>query len=83
MNWFSGLVIFIISWWLILLALLPVGVRGQHEDYTPTDGTDPGAPQESMMKKKAIWTTIGATIVTILAFIVGASGLIQPPDVQW
>ncbi|MAP94527.1 MAG: hypothetical protein CMK07_06200 [Ponticaulis sp.] len=83
MNWFSAIVVFVISWWMILLALLPIGVRGQHEDYTPTDGTDPGAPQVTGLKKKAIWTTCGAIAVTLIAYVVANSGLIQPPEVNW
>lgn len=83
MNWFTVGVVFIISWWLILLALLPVGVRGQHEDYKPTDGTDPGAPQEANLKKKMVWTTCGAIAVTLVGYIISISGIIQHPDVQW
>ncbi|MAK61985.1 MAG: hypothetical protein CMK09_13510 [Ponticaulis sp.] len=83
MNWFTAGVVFIIAWWLILLALLPVGVRGQHEDYTPLDGTDPGAPQETGLKKKMIWTTCGAAAVTLVGYVIAISGIIQPPQIQW
>ena len=77
------MVVFVVSWWMVLLAVLPVGVRSQHEDYDPTDGTDPGAPQNAELKKKAIWATIGATGITIVVFLIAISGLVQPPDVQW
>lgn len=85
MTVFTSIVVFVIAWWLILLALLPIGVRGQHEsaDFTGEDGTEPGAPQEAGLKKKFIWATIGATLVTLLAIIIALSGFIQPPDVQW
>ena len=83
MNWFSAIVVFIISWWLILLAILPIGVRGQHEDGAPTDGTDPGAPQEARFARKALWASYGALGVTGIAFLIGLSGIIQPPEVHW
>lgn len=83
MNWFSAIVVFIISWWLILLAILPIGVRGQHEDGPPKDGTEPGAPVEARFAKKALWALYGAIGVTVIAYIIGISGIIQRPDVHW
>lgn len=83
MSIFSGSVIFFISWWLVLLAVLPVGVRSQYEDGAPGDGTEPAAPVHHMLPKKALWATIGAAIVTLIAFLIGISGIIQRPDVPW
>ena len=85
MTIFTSIVVFVIAWWLILLALLPIGVRGQHEsaDFTGEDGTEPGAPQDAGLKKKFLWATIGATLVTILGVIIAVTGLIQPPEVHW
>jgi predicted secreted protein len=83
MTWFSATVIFIISWWMVFLAALPIGVRGQHEDGVPEDGTEPGAPVHHMLPKKAFWATIGAVVVTFIAFLIGLSGLIRYPEVPW
>ncbi len=83
MNWFSALVVFFIAWWMVFLASLPIGVRGQFEDGEVEDGTEPGAPSDPMLLKKAIWATTGAVVVTIIAFIIAASGIIQRPDVPW
>lgn len=83
MAWFSAIVVFVISWWMILLALLPVGVKGQHEAGDPQDGTEPGAPQDPMLKKKFFWATCGALVVTLLAFLISLTGIIHAPDVQW
>ena len=42
----TALAIFFLIWWVVLFAVLPWGVRGQHEgdggEIVP--GTDPGAP---------------------------------------
>lgn len=85
MTIFTSIVVFVIAWWLILLALLPIGVRGQHEsaEFTGEDGTEPGAPQDPGLKKKFIWATMGAAGVTLLGILIALSGIIQPPEVHW
>ncbi|MDF1681540.1 DUF1467 family protein [Ponticaulis sp.] len=83
MGIFSGSVVFLISWWMVFLAVLPIGVRGQHEDYVPDDGTEPGAPQAANLWKKAIWATIGAAVVTLIGFIIAISGILPEPDRIW
>ena len=70
MNLVGGIVILIISWWICLLAVLPIGVRGQFEDGEVEDGTEEGAPVSPMLTKKAIWATIGAAVCTLLAWVV-------------
>ena len=77
MNLVGGVVIFLISWWICLFAVLPIGVRGQFEDGEIEEGTEEGAPAEHMMAKKAIWATIGAAICTLIA------GLIVIPLLQY
>ena len=67
MNLVGGIVSFLISWWICLLAVLPIGVRGQFEDGEVADGTEEGAPVRPMMLKKVAWATIGAVVCTILA----------------
>ena len=57
------LVIFVISWWLILFLVLPVGISKQKN---VKFGNDPGAPNEPMLKKKFLITTIIALILTLI-----------------
>lgn len=83
MTLFSGSIVFFISWWLVLLAVLPVGVRSQFEEGAPEDGTEPGAPVDHMLPKKALWATIGAAVVTFIGYLIGISGIIQPPEPPW
>jgi len=62
-------VVFFISWWICLLAVLPIGVQGQFEDGGEVvEGSEEGAPKEPMIRKKLIWATIGAVGVTALAY---------------
>ena len=76
MNLVGGIVVFLISWWVCLFVVLPIGVRGQFEDGDIVEGTEEGAPAEPMMRKKLVWATIGAAGCTVLA------GLIVIPLLQ-
>ena len=61
------LVIFVISWWLILFLVLPVGINKQKN---VKFGNDPGAPNEPMLKKKFLITTIIALILTLIIIFI-------------
>lgn len=66
----GAVVVFVISWWLSLFCVLPIGVRGQYEDGDIPEGTEEGAPAEPMLKKKALWATYGAIALTIIAHFI-------------
>lgn len=61
MNIASFVVVFIISFWLTLFMVLPLGVR---RDDDPETGNDPGAPKKHMIGKKMLWSACSATILT-------------------
>lgn len=63
MSLFSGIAIYFIIWWLVLFAVLPIGVRSQHEDGEITLGTDHGAPVRPMLIRKALITSLIAAII--------------------
>lgn len=62
----GAIVIFVIVWWLCFFAVLPIGVRGQFEQGGAVEGTEEGAPVNPMLKKKAIWASLGAVTITAL-----------------
>ena len=64
----GAIALYFIVWWLTLFAMLPIGVRSQHEDGNVTAGTDPGAPKMPMMAKKVLWTTLAAVPVTAVIY---------------
>jgi len=67
----GGIVVFVITWWLSFFCVLPIGVQGQFEDGGEViEGTEEGAPKEPMLKKKAIWATIGAVVLTLIAHFI-------------
>ena len=55
-----GIFVYLIIWWAVLFAVLPLGVKRQEN---PEPGTDPGAPEKPMLLKKALITTVISGIV--------------------
>ncbi len=64
MNWFSGIVVFIIIWWLVFFMSLPLGVRSQREEgIALEDGNDPGAPARPHLGLKVLASSIIAAVL--------------------
>lgn len=72
--------IYFITWWVLLFAVLPWGVRSQAEQGEVDPGTDPGAPVRPHLLRKAIVTSIIAVFVTAGLIWLGTSGVIRLED---
>jgi predicted secreted protein len=72
----GALSLYFVIWWTALFAVLPFGIRSQHEDGPVTPGTDPGAPALPRLREKAVWTTLlaGAVLVAT-ALLLPLTGL--------
>ncbi|MEX1250985.1 MAG: DUF1467 family protein [Hyphomonas sp.] len=70
MSWAGVIIVFVLAWWISFFAVLPIGVKGQWEDDSTVPGTEEAAPKNPMLAKKAIWASIGAVIVTVLAALI-------------
>ena len=68
--------IYFLIWWVTLFAVLPWGVRNQEESGEVTPGTDPGAPATHRLWRKLGWTTVVATAIFGLLYVVYVRGLI-------
>lgn len=55
--------LFVTIWFVVLFAILPFGVRSQHETGDYVAGTDPGAPVQPRLLAKALWTTLVSLVV--------------------
>ena len=62
MNWFTGVAVYFIIWWLTLFLVLPIGVRTQDEEGDIVPGTDPGAPARSRFAIKLAANTVVAGV---------------------
>lgn len=63
MDWFTGIATFLTIWWVVLFAILPIGVRSQLEAGEVAPGSEPGAPAAPMLRKKLVWTTGAAALL--------------------
>jgi predicted secreted protein len=64
-----AIAIYLSIWWTVLFAVLPFGVRSQHESETErTPGTDPGAPIAPRLLSKALWTTLISAVVFVFVY---------------
>ena len=66
MNWFTGLVLYLLIWWLALFAVLPIGT---HAVQQPDDTSGwRGAPERPRLWMKVGLTTLIACVIWLAAF---------------
>jgi predicted secreted protein len=58
----TGIMVYLVIWWTILFAVLPLGVSRVKD---PGKGQDRGAPERPEILRKAIITTIVAAVLWI------------------
>lgn len=65
MNWFTGLILYVLVWWVTLFAVLPLWV-------VPTEpgeiGHAAGAPKHPRLMRKAVVTSAIAGVIWILIY---------------
>jgi predicted secreted protein len=65
----TAIAIYFVVWWIVLFAILPLGVRNAHEaGETILEGNEPGAPVEHQMGKKALITTMVSAVVFAMIY---------------
>lgn len=58
-----ALAIYFVTWWIVLFAVLPFGVRSQEETGEVVKGSEPGAPVAPRLALKALATTLISAIL--------------------
>jgi predicted secreted protein len=66
----SLIALYFIIWWLTLFAVLPFGIRSQHETGETVPGSDPGAPTSVRIARIAAINSVVALAVLALVWIV-------------
>ncbi|MDE2579762.1 MAG: DUF1467 family protein [Hyphomicrobiales bacterium] len=62
----TAIAVYVTIWWVTLFAVLPFGVKSQHEDAEGRlQGTDPGAPVAPLLLKKALATTVISAVIFV------------------
>ncbi len=78
MNPVEVVIIFILIWWCVFFAVLPMGVKGRWESNSDgVAGADPGAPADAGLKRKAILATGIAALLTAVTAAIILSGVIR------
>jgi len=76
----TAIALFFLIWWVTLFAVLPFGIRSQHEagpDAGPiAPGTDPGAPTGFSLGRKLLWTTLVAGVIYAACYVVYVEHLV-------
>ena len=72
----AALAIYFILWWTVLFAVLPFGIKSQHEQGEFDAGTDPGAPVRPRLLRKAIATTLISAAIYAAGYAAWSSGLV-------
>ena len=76
MNWFTGCVLYVLIWWVVLFAVLPWGIRSQQEGGEIVPGTDPGAPAIPRLLRKLVWTTGVSAVIFAVCYVVYVNRLV-------
>jgi predicted secreted protein len=77
MSTTTAIAIFFLIWWVVLFAVLPWGIRSQHEGGEVTPGTDPGAPTVPKLGRKLVWTTVVASAIFAACYVVYTDRLVS------
>lgn len=59
----SAIAIYFVIWWTTLFAVLPFGIRSQHEAGEVSPGSDPGAPAVTRIARIVVVNSLVAGVV--------------------
>ncbi len=79
MQFVSGIVVFMIIWWVVIFCVLPFGVARTYneEDHEEEGYVAPGSPPVLNMKKKLVITTLISAILWIIVYFIIDAGIID------
>jgi predicted secreted protein len=74
MGWFTGVMVYVVIWWMVIFCVLPLGVTPANESHL---GHDAGAPANPRMGFKVLVTTGIATVLFAIVYFIIHSDLIS------
>jgi len=72
-----AIALFFTIWWLVIFAVLPFGIRSQHEAGEIVPGTDPGAPVTTRLGRVAMITTAISLAIWLPLYLALSRGWID------
>ncbi|MGR3717998.1 MAG: DUF1467 family protein [Thermohalobaculum sp.] len=79
----SAIVLFCVIWALVFYMINPLWQTSQSEDGEVVPGTPASAPVDPMIRKKAIITTVIATVLFVLAYSTIEFGWLTLDDISF
>ncbi len=79
----SAIVLFCVIWALVFYMINPLWQTSQSEDGEVVPGTPASAPVDPMIRKKAIVTTVIATVLFVLAYSTIEFGWLTLDDISF
>ena len=67
MSLTGSLIIYVLIWWIVFFALLPIDVNGEKKQNII--GIDAGAPENPKIIKKFVYSTLITSIIFIIIFL--------------
>ncbi|MGB2930859.1 MAG: DUF1467 family protein [Methyloceanibacter sp.] len=65
-----ALAIYLVIWWIVLFAMLPIGVRTQAEEGDIAPGTPESAPHRPRMLPKILATTVVSSVIFAVVYAI-------------
>ena len=78
----AALILFSVTWFMVLFCVLPVRFESQGDRGKITPGTPASAPEDAMIGKKAKITTAIATVIFALLYGIITSGGVTVADMD-
>ena len=78
-----ALATYFIIWWIVLFAILPIGVRTQDEEGEVSPGTTESAPRYPNLLPKMVATTLVSTIVFAGVYAIVVHHVIDTDDIPF
>ncbi len=72
MSWATGVMVYIVLWWTVLFAVLPLGVRRVEK---PGAGEEHGAPERPELRRKAVITSVVAAVLWLGFYVLHRADL--------
>ena len=73
----TGVVVYLIVWWMVFFTVLPLQVRGQFEDGAVVPGSEPGAPSDPRLWYKFRLASVVAAGLWLIYFVLFEFGLVS------
>ena len=65
-----ALAIYVVIWWIVLFAILPIGIRTQAEEGDVSPGTTESAPHLPRMLPKILATTVLSSVIFAVLYVI-------------